>query len=102
MSSAGLPRAILSTGHSTGALIALLAHRHGGPRRRMVLSAPLLEFNDLPLFHARNAAHDTAVEDDWPRRMIMSGRRKNGWPAPFATNKLTSDPDRYRAQSRHL
>ena len=26
----------------------------------------------------------------------MSGRDKDGWPASFATNKLTSDPDRYR------
>ena len=84
-------------GHSTGALIALLAHRQLAIRvKRMVLSTPLLEFSDLPFSMVGTRRLTGLLKSIGMGRMLMSGREKNGWPAPFATNKLTSDPDRYR------
>lgn len=84
-------------GHSTGALIALLAHKQLAIRvRRMVLSAPLIEFTDLPMSMTGTRQFAGLLRFFGLGRMIMTGRDKNDWPAPFATNKLTSDPDRYQ------
>jgi lysophospholipase len=83
-------------GHSTGALIALMAHKQLAIRvRRMVLSAPLIEFNDLPLSMVGTRRLTGLLRFFGFGSAIMAGRDKNDWPAPFATNKLTSDPDRY-------
>jgi len=84
-------------GHSTGALIALLAHRQLAIRvKRMVLSTPLLEFEDLPFSMVGTRRLTGLLRMVGLGGMLMSGRDKDGWPASFATNKLTSDPDRYR------
>jgi lysophospholipase len=84
-------------GHSTGALIALMAASEMSVRvRRMVLCAPLLEFRDLPLSTLGTRRLTGFLRLLGLGRMVMSGRDRKGWPAPFATNKLTSDPDRYR------
>jgi len=82
--------------HSTGGLVALLAAPGLVNRvRRMVLTAPLIEFAGLP------------VSMPWLRRItgllyrlglgaryFGGGPRKDA-PEPFATNKLTTDHSRY-------
>jgi lysophospholipase len=83
--------------HSTGALIALMAAREMAVRvRRMVLCAPLLEFRDLPLSVLGMRRLTGFMRLMGLGRMVLSGKDRNGWPAPFATNKLSTDPERYR------
>lgn len=81
--------------HSAGALAALMAAPFLANRvRRMVLSAPLLEFHGLPISKTTlQRLSGTLVAAGLGRRPI--GRRTDG-PAAFENNKLTSDPDRYR------
>ncbi|RVD16724.1 MAG: alpha/beta hydrolase [Mesorhizobium sp.] len=87
--------------HSAGALITLLAAPSMVNRiRRMVLIAPFLTLPDLP------------VSISTVRRVcslfcaIGLGRLYAAWgprpraTAPFETNKLTSDPERYRRNTR--
>ena len=82
-------------GHSTGALIALLAApRLATQLRRMVLAAPLLEFADMPTSMKRTGRLARALAMTGFGRVPMPGSAASQ-PAPFAYNKLTSDPLRY-------
>ncbi|MBN9035330.1 MAG: alpha/beta hydrolase [Rhizobiales bacterium] len=82
--------------HSTGGLVALLAAPDLINRvRRMVLTAPLIEFAGLPL------------SMKWVRRLsglmrylglgsrYFGGGPRQQTPQPFSTNKLTTDHARY-------
>lgn len=83
--------------HSAGATVALLAAPLLANRvRRMVLIAPFLELPGQPV-SIRTVRWVTAV-----LCFLGFGRRYAAWgprpkqTAPFVTNKLTTDPDRYR------
>lgn len=81
-------------GHSTGALVALLATPVLLNRiQRMVLLAPLLVPGGLPV-SPRTARRIVKV-----LHAVGLGTtrvtRQSGEPVPFAANVLTSDPDRY-------
>ncbi len=83
--------------HSAGATVALLAAPLLANRvRRMVLIAPFLELPGQPV-SIRTVRWVTAV-----MCFFGLGRRYAAWgprpkqTAPFETNKLTTDPDRYR------
>ena len=84
-------------GHSTGALVALLAAPHLANRvERMVLASPLL---GLP--HKRLSMRNTRRLAGLLRasgfgRIYLDGGPPRGEPLPFAGNRLTSDPRRYR------
>ena len=82
-------------GHSTGALIALLATPHLINRvRRIVLAAPLLELR-TPLSPPwlKAFANLFCALGLGTRYIAGSGRR--GRPTPFQSNKLTNDARRY-------
>jgi lysophospholipase len=83
--------------HSTGALIALLAAPRLANRvQRMVLIAPFLGLVGMPL-SMRNIRRILGLLY-WIglRRIYASGGRRPEQAPPFATNKLTTDVDRYR------
>lgn len=83
--------------HSTGALIALLASPSLTNRvQRMVLVAPFLGVIGLPL-SMRNVQRLVGVLY-WTgiRRFYAYGGKRSAESPPFATNKLTTDRDRYR------
>lgn len=81
-------------GHSMGALTALLAAPWlGNQIDRIVLSAPLLEFGEAPVSTNRLGQITRALcAIGLGSRYLTGGREK---PPVFATNSLTSDPDRY-------
>ncbi|WP_309084795.1 alpha/beta hydrolase [Chelativorans sp.] len=82
-------------GHSTGALIALLATPDLVNRvRRMVLIAPLLEIHTpLPLRLAKGLAKTLCALG--LGRMYVAGHGRRGKEVPFQPNALTSDLARY-------
>ena len=88
-------------GHSTGALAALLA----APRlvnrvQRMVLCAPLIELADQTLAQSTIKLLSGALRFAGFGRRYMVGSSKPRETQPFIGNKLTSDPERYRRNSR--
>ncbi len=88
-------------GHSTGALAALLA----APRlvnrvQRMVLSAPLIELADQTLAQSTIKLLSGALHLTGFGRRYMVGSSRPRETQPFIGNKLTSDPERYRRNSR--
>ncbi len=83
-------------GHSTGALIAMLAADQLAIRiRRMVLTAPLLDFVGLPFTLERARLIAAGFYALGLGRLYMSRRGRSGLPGPFATNVLTTDADRF-------
>ena len=82
-------------GHSTGALVGLLAAPDLATRvRRMVLVAPLLEIQTpLPLTPAKVLAKLLCTVG--LGRMYIAGRSRRGKEVPFRPNALTSDERRY-------
>lgn len=82
--------------HSTGALIALLAAPRAINRvRRMVLLAPLIEFPDTPVSMKFLRRATGVLKAFGLRSMYMAGGPRPREIAPFASNKLTTDHDRY-------
>lgn len=82
--------------HSTGALVALLAAPALVNRvRRMVLTAPLVEFavSSLSIQNMRRVT--TLLYTLGLGSLYASGGPRKRESAPFATNKLTSDRARY-------
>jgi lysophospholipase len=87
--------------HSTGALIALMA----APRllnriQRMVLSAPLLEFTGQAFAHSTIKFLSGFLRYSGFGSSYMVGSQRPRETQPFFGNKLSSDPDRYRRNSR--
>jgi lysophospholipase len=88
-------------GHSTGALAALLA----APRlvnrvQRMVLCAPLIELADKSLSQASIKLLSGALRYAGFGKSYMVGGSRPRETQPFIGNKLTTDPVRYRRNSR--
>lgn len=83
-------------GHSTGALIALLAApRYVDRVRRMVLCGPLLSFESLPVSTRalkRIAGFFRAIGLGW---LYLGPGGRPAQPMAFAANRLTSDAARY-------
>jgi len=86
--------------HSTGSLIALLAAPSLANKvQRMVLVAPFLGVVGTPL--SMKNIHRVVSVLYWMglRRIYASGGKRKPEAPPFATNKLTTDPERYRRNS---
>lgn len=82
--------------HSTGALIALLAAPGLVNRvRRMVLSAPLLAFADLPFSMETLRKLSSLVYGLGFGTIYLGAGRRPAEPTPFSANKLTTDLARY-------
>ena len=82
--------------HSTGALVALLATPLLTNRvQRMVLVAPLLAPTGLPISAANACRLASLMHALGLGTVYLSGGPRWREPPPFATNVLTTDPDRY-------
>ncbi|SFU06640.1 alpha/beta hydrolase [Mesorhizobium sp. YR577] len=82
--------------HSMGALIALLGTPAMVNRvRRMVLIAPFFALHKSPLSMPAIRRMGNALYYSGLGKLYVSGGRQ-GQVEPFATNKLTTDPARYR------
>ena len=87
--------------HSTGALAALLAAPLLVNRvQRMVLGAPLIELADQTLAQPTIRLLSGALRMAGLGRRYMVGSSRPRETQPFIGNKLTSDPARYRRNSR--
>ncbi len=83
--------------HSTGALIALLAAPSLTNRvQRMVLVAPFLGVVGMPLSMKNIKRVVSVLYWMGVRRIYAYGGKRPPQTPPFATNKLTTDPARYR------
>ncbi|MGB8816503.1 MAG: alpha/beta hydrolase [Rhizobiaceae bacterium] len=87
--------------HSTGSLIALLASPGLTNRvRRMVLCAPLLGMTNQPLGQKQIKRLSGFLTMIGLGSMYMSGGPRPRETLPFEDNRLTSDPVRYKRNSR--
>ena len=83
-------------GHSTGALVALLAAPTLANRvQRMVLLAPLLTFSGLPISMRATARLASFLHAIGLGAMYLGGGPRKPEPTPFAVNVLTTDHARY-------
>ena len=88
-------------GHSTGALIALLAsHQLLNQVQRMVFSAPLLELAGQPFGQSTIGLLSGALHYAGFGRRYMVGGSRPRETQPFIGNKLSSDSVRYARNSR--
>jgi lysophospholipase len=88
-------------GHSTGALAALLASPLLVNRvQRMVLCAPLIELADKSLSQSAIRLLSGALRLAGLGKRYMVGGSRPRETQPFIGNKLTSDPERYRRNSK--
>jgi lysophospholipase len=88
-------------GHSTGALAALLAAPLLVNRvQRMVLCAPLIELADKSLSQSTIKLLSGALRYAGFGKAYMVGSSRPRETQPFIGNKLTSDPARYRRNSK--
>lgn len=88
-------------GHSTGSLVALLsAPRLINQVQRMVLVAPLIELTEQAFAQPTIKLISTVLRYAGFGSRYMVGSARPRETQPFAGNKLTSDPDRYRRNSR--
>ncbi|MBX3578924.1 MAG: alpha/beta hydrolase [Rhizobiaceae bacterium] len=83
-------------GHSTGALVGLLA----APRminrvQRMILCVPLLGLKGLPFSNATVRRATALLYNVGLGHMYLTGGPRPKQPTPFATNVLTTDLGRY-------
>ncbi|MEP9399417.1 alpha/beta hydrolase [Mesorhizobium sp. KR2-14] len=87
--------------HSTGALVALLAAPSLSNRvRRMVLLAPFLALYNAPLSMKALGRVASICYGLGLGRLYAPGTRDTRTPVPFASNVLTSDPQRYERNGR--
>lgn len=83
--------------HSTGALVSLLATPILANRvQRMVLTAPLIGLAGLPFSMNTACRIASAMYALGLGSRYLGGGPRRSASTPFATNVLTSDPDRYR------
>ncbi len=83
-------------GHSTGALVALIAMPRLFNRvRRMVLSTPLVEFAGLPVSMKTLRRMTAVLYNLGLGSLYVSGGPRPADGYPFAANKLTTDLARY-------
>ena len=83
-------------GHSTGALVSLLAAPSLMNRiRRMVLCAPLITLTGFPFSMRTLLRLSTFLFALGLGRRYMAGGRRPASPVPFANNRLTTDHKRY-------
>jgi lysophospholipase len=84
-------------GHSTGALVALLAAPRMVNRvQRMMLSAPLLELKSAGYSMRTIRRASALLYTLGLGSLYLSGRQRRREPTPFAINVLTTDHNRYR------
>jgi len=84
-------------GHSTGALIALLAAPRMVNRvQRMILSAPLLELKTTGYSMKTIRRVSALLYTIGLGSFYLSGSARRREPTPFATNVLTTDHNRFR------
>ncbi len=87
--------------HSTGALVALLAAPSLINRiQRMVFSAPLIELTEQAFAQPTIKLLSGILRYTGFGKRYMVGSSRPRETQPFIGNKLTSDPDRYRRNSR--
>lgn len=91
------PRPWFALGHSMGAAILLEQARAGrSPFERLALIAPMIDIHGIRFPRAARMLAETLDTIGLGGAFIPGGGGKSALSGPFADNRLTSDPERFR------